>query len=289
MVAQAVATPGRTVKRCKKCGVRKSVSEFGPGIQCYRGRDIFCAPCRDQAKAPCKRDDSPCPKCGEPIGRTKRGDRRCFRCYGERRRASAMAVVRAYRERAKRTRPTRQGEQPASYSLVRANLIGESTWRWLEIQNAKQAWDSWLQERAPSEWLEAVRLFREQRKRDKWQRARHRRRLRKHGAPHQSLNLRDFRRLHDTAERCAYCRCKLTRKQLGKSRTSDSAIEHIIPLSRGGPHSIDNIVVVCHSCNSRKRAALAPEWFERDPCPEAKRALAFHVRRFGDQRQALLF
>jgi 5-methylcytosine-specific restriction endonuclease McrA len=41
---------------------------------------------------------------------------------------------------------------------------------------------------------------------------------------------------------CSYC---------GK-RSDDLTADHIIPLSRGGTHTLDNIVVVCRSCNSRK-------------------------------------
>lgn len=44
--------------------------------------------------------------------------------------------------------------------------------------------------------------------------------------------------------RCAYCD-----KQLGQKVT----IDHVIPVSRGGKHSIDNVVPACRSCNSKKR------------------------------------
>lgn len=41
--------------------------------------------------------------------------------------------------------------------------------------------------------------------------------------------------------RCAYCgeRCALT-------------MDHIIPLSKGGEHSIENVVPACAKCNSKK-------------------------------------
>lgn len=36
--------------------------------------------------------------------------------------------------------------------------------------------------------------------------------------------------------------------------------DHIIPLSRGGPHALSNLVVACSSCNNRKLAKLPSEW-----------------------------
>lgn len=45
---------------------------------------------------------------------------------------------------------------------------------------------------------------------------------------------------------CAYCRGEMERV------TQD----HVIPLSKGGPHTIDNLVPACGSCNSRKGNSL---------------------------------
>ncbi len=51
------------------------------------------------------------------------------------------------------------------------------------------------------------------------------------------------------AGRCAYCgvRAKLT-------------LDHVVPVSRGGQHSIGNILPACGGCNSRKRARFITEW-----------------------------
>ena len=54
--------------------------------------------------------------------------------------------------------------------------------------------------------------------------------------------------------RCHYCqrRTKLT-------------LDHVIPLSRGGTHTKENIVPACQSCNSKKHTAIIPitELFRR--------------------------
>lgn len=36
--------------------------------------------------------------------------------------------------------------------------------------------------------------------------------------------------------------------------------DHVFPISRGGPHSIDNICTSCDHCNMQKKAKLISEW-----------------------------
>lgn len=46
-------------------------------------------------------------------------------------------------------------------------------------------------------------------------------------------------------KRCAYCKCKFTDKL-------PATVDHVIPLSKGGLHTISNLVLACRPCNSRK-------------------------------------
>ena len=57
--------------------------------------------------------------------------------------------------------------------------------------------------------------------------------------------------LHGEASRCAYC-----------GATSDLQDEHIIPISRGGPDSMDNIVRACRKCNQQKGGKTPSEFYE---------------------------
>jgi 5-methylcytosine-specific restriction endonuclease McrA len=52
--------------------------------------------------------------------------------------------------------------------------------------------------------------------------------------------------------RCAYC-------QMIKPLTMD----HIIPLSRGGRHTKENVIPACRSCNARKKNHLLEEIFDQ--------------------------
>jgi 5-methylcytosine-specific restriction endonuclease McrA len=49
---------------------------------------------------------------------------------------------------------------------------------------------------------------------------------------------------------CFYCGC------VNKKITLD----HVLPISRGGRHSIGNLVPACYSCNSSKGAKFLAEW-----------------------------
>ncbi|PIE59520.1 MAG: HNH endonuclease [Desulfobulbus propionicus] len=43
---------------------------------------------------------------------------------------------------------------------------------------------------------------------------------------------------------------------------SDLTMDHVIPLSRGGNSSKDNLVPCCKTCNTKKRSSLPVEWKE---------------------------
>jgi 5-methylcytosine-specific restriction endonuclease McrA len=62
---------------------------------------------------------------------------------------------------------------------------------------------------------------------------------------------RDWRRLLERYRHCcAYCGTKVEKLQR----------EHVIPLSRGGVHSIGNLVPACPKCNTNKKNRLLIEW-----------------------------
>jgi len=54
--------------------------------------------------------------------------------------------------------------------------------------------------------------------------------------------------------RCAYCGAE-----------GDLHIEHVVPISKGGPHSIGNIIPACKDCNFSKRDHDAETWYRSQP------------------------
>lgn len=56
--------------------------------------------------------------------------------------------------------------------------------------------------------------------------------------------------LHKCVGKCSYC---------GRSNVK-LELDHIVPLSRGGLHEINNLALVCGSCNRSKGSKLLSEW-----------------------------
>lgn len=49
---------------------------------------------------------------------------------------------------------------------------------------------------------------------------------------------------------CVYCGVKVVKSRL--YTPNQATIDHVIPLSKGGTHTMDNVVTACHCCNSKK-------------------------------------
>ena len=54
--------------------------------------------------------------------------------------------------------------------------------------------------------------------------------------------------------RCYYCSKMVSTKRIH--------FDHIIPLSKGGPHSVDNLCVSCAQCNLSKHASPIQDWYK---------------------------
>jgi 5-methylcytosine-specific restriction endonuclease McrA len=79
------------------------------------------------------------------------------------------------------------------------------------------------------------------------------RRARRRGAiVDPSLTVRSVASMLSRTESCVYCR--------GAMADDARSVEHVIPLSRGGHHSRENVVVACVRCNLSKRDRMPLEW-----------------------------
>lgn len=108
-----------------------------------------------------------------------------------------------------------------------------AAWRLANPDKAKAASDAWFKEN-PDRLRQNVEL----------------RRLRSLNAEICEVTEKDWRRLCARfRECCAYCgeQTILTR-------------DHVIPLSRGGRHSIGNLLPACRRCNTSKLARFLMEW-----------------------------
>lgn len=65
-----------------------------------------------------------------------------------------------------------------------------------------------------------------------------------------SSSIREWVREREKGDECIYC-----------GRVTDLTVEHMIPLSRGGPDHSDNAVFVCGPCNSSKGGKRLYEYY----------------------------
>lgn len=69
-------------------------------------------------------------------------------------------------------------------------------------------------------------------------------------AEQKEFSTKDWKSLIERYEGCcAYCGC-----------SGVMTMDHVVPLTRGGRHSVGNIVPACHSCNSSKNNRFIVEW-----------------------------
>lgn len=64
-----------------------------------------------------------------------------------------------------------------------------------------------------------------------------------------SGTMREWEREQELSPHCVYC-----------ASTNDLTTDHLIPVSRGGDSSADNVVLACKSCNSSKGDKGVFEW-----------------------------
>jgi len=83
-----------------------------------------------------------------------------------------------------------------------------------------------------------------------------------------TLTKEAVRRLFAKAKKCPYCWQPM--------KSQDKSLDHMEPLSLGGWHSLNNVLVCCRRCNSRKSDSPWIEWLGKIPaaCEKALRETA---------------
>lgn len=83
----------------------------------------------------------------------------------------------------------------------------------------------------------------------------HKRLARKHAAPGE-YTADDVRRIYAEQDgMCAYCGIRIF-----MDIPKDVHVDHVMPLSRGGANSADNLLLSCSTCNQSKNAKTVGEW-----------------------------
>ena len=60
---------------------------------------------------------------------------------------------------------------------------------------------------------------------------------------------------HRDAVECHWCKSTFSPKECHS--------DHVVPLSKGGPHCLGNLVIACRKCNQKKHATMPEEWRKR--------------------------
>lgn len=88
-----------------------------------------------------------------------------------------------------------------------------------------------------------------------------------------TLTIPCIRELKRRTTRCAYCDAAMF--------SSDKVTDHMIPLCRGGEHSLRNLVICCRLCNARKASLAYEEWVDRIEPEHRARVVALYELRYG--------
>lgn len=138
--------------------------------------------------------------------------------------------------------------------------IKSKQWYWnnrsreLTKSSQRYAANPELYRQRAKEWADANREYKRANDRayqknnlDKYRMTSQRRKARKRQNGIFKISSKELQRLYSSP--CTYC-----------GSTLNIQADHVIPIARGGRHSIGNLVPACQKCNSSKRQRFITEW-----------------------------
>lgn len=253
------------MKQCRKCGAEKPLNDFAKDKRRADGRGSYCKACENErnrkrgarlsgAYSPAPTDGvRTCSTCGETKPLTEFAHRKdspsgfrsaCKPC----KRAADGAAMRRWRERnpdldRERAREYREQNREKERERFRRYDAANREKRRTAIAKRRAEdpdYHRMLSRKHRAAHLETYRA----RCRAYW----HRRRS---GAD-PAAEVDAYAELL-LLQPCAYC----------GEYAERMTIDHVVPLSRGGTHTIENIVAACGPCNSSKGAKSLEEWMAR--------------------------
>lgn len=240
-----------TTKRCAKCGLIKQTSEFGFVASCnyFRSRCNVCLAADAMLRRQKRTGRKPRPP-KQLILLIGDGEKLCRIC------GRIKPVSEFYRRLdglAHKCKECMNAYGRAHYQRNRTEYI-ERAAEWADknpkrAQAIKNAGNKRHRAAHPEYWREKTRQYRKSHP-DVHCEQEHRRRARKRSAPHIERVFRAAVIARDNGV------CYLCGRQ---PQGYDLTLDHVIPLVRGGSHTMDNLRVACRSCNSKKGTKLLEE------------------------------
>lgn len=128
----------------------------------------------------------------------------------------------------------------------RAAAVARSQkWQRANAEKAKQAYKNYYE--SSTEYQVSRRKKYLQNNLERHANAQHKRRVKLQANGVYVVTIKELKRLY--ASPCFYC-----------GKTGLMTIDHVIPIARGGRHSIGNLVTACRPCNSSKNSKFIVEW-----------------------------
>lgn len=211
------------LKRCVRCGVEKPLTDFHRLRSSKDGHHHYCRSCKSEhARASYQRNRDHI-LAYQARYRAEHPDK-----VAEVKRQSRLKKIDAYK-----------AQERAYYRANREKRIAYSR-RYHKLDRQQN----------PEKYRERNRRYKAQNP-DKVRQDNHIRRVRRLGADgkHTASDIR--RQYRAQKGRCYYCN-----QPLGDAYH----VDHVIPLSRGGSNSPENIVIACPTCNLSKADKLPHEW-----------------------------
>ena len=223
-------------KACSKCNLQKSVGEFGKCNKSKRGIKSACKVClrslgREYAKQ--KRVS---------MSNVERQNR--IQACKDWREKKIVENSSFYKEEYYKNHNKNKRKQRNFYHKNIAKcLIAQKKWRQENLELVRKISNNWKKNNP-----DKVKKYKEDNK-ELYRECARRRRARKRQATIQTFTIKELNdRMSVFGYRCAYCNGPFEH------------IDHVKPLSKGGPHCLSNLRPACKACNLSKHAKKLSEW-----------------------------
>lgn len=226
-------------KRCRDCGATKAASEFHSNKRAKDGLQPYCKPC-NSARANKPREHT--------VFRT---EKRCSKC------SSTKPAAEFYRNNRTSDRLCAHCKvcmDEASRAHQRGNPVRAARAKVWREQNSEHVRDYYQRYYAENyEYIRAKGAEWQKNNPEKSRIRNQRRRARKRSVETEMFSKQDLTNHFDDigAYACVYCD--------GPYQQDD----HVVPISKGGPHTIDNMVPSCKTCNIIKKDTDPVEFISR--------------------------
>lgn len=221
-------------KQCGRCKFPLPHSAFAKDRNSKDGLQDWCKVCRKQHYESRK----------EKISAQRRTDE-----YREANRLDKRARYHADKENSQERMRRYRREHPETMQAIEKrrrenhkNVIAERKKQWQQSDTYKEYQKVYRKEYRQTEKGQLIART-----------TRHKRRAQKHTSAHYTA-AQVLEQVERQKRKCYYCKAKFAD---GKRAYH---IEHIVPLSRGGSNTIENIVLACPHCNLSKSDKLPHEW-----------------------------